>query len=106
MFGSGPSIDVDAIQKEIDAGKALLVDVRSDSEYGTSHARSAVNLDVDRIMQGETPTKNTNMKLYLYCASGGRSGVAQRILQNGGFEAENIGGLSHWQTAGGSIERP
>ena len=105
MFGANPSIDVDTIKKEVDAGKALLVDVRSDGEYSASHARGAVHLDVDRIMQGETPTKNTDMKLYLYCASGGRSGMAQRILQNGGFDAENIGGLIHWQTAGGNVER-
>ncbi len=105
MFGARPSIDIETIQKEIDAGDALLVDVRSDGEYSASHARGAAHLDVDRILQGETPTKDTDTKLYLYCASGGRSGTAQRILQNSGFNAENIGGLSHWQAAGGNVER-
>lgn len=104
MFGMGKKIDAAGITKEMQDGKALLVDVRGDDEWDGSHAKGAMHLSVDRIMQGELPTKDTGTKLYLYCASGGRAGMAANYLKGKGFEVENLGGLGGWRSAGGKVE--
>ena len=104
MFGFGPKIDVEEIQEELEDGTALLVDVRGDDEWLSGHAVGALHLWLDRISDGDVPTKDTSKKLYVYCASGGRSGVAAQILKQKGYLVENIGGLSSWRSAGGAIE--
>lgn len=104
MFGMGKKIDAAEITKEMQDGKALLVDVRGDDEWNGGHAKDAMHLSVDRIMQGELPTRDTSTKLYLYCASGGRAGMAANYLKDKGFDVENLGGLSGWRRAGGKVE--
>lgn len=104
MFGMGKKIDAEGITQEIKDGKALLVDVRGDDEWSSGHAKDAMHLSVDRIMQGELPTKDTSTKLYLYCASGGRAGMAANYLKGKGFGVKNLGGLSGWSSAGGKVE--
>ena len=103
MFFGGADIDVAQIQQSVSDGEALLIDVRSSAEYAASHAAGAVHLDVERIMAGERPADGRAKKLYLYCASGNRSGLAKQLLDRDGYHAENIGGLIHWQRAGGEI---
>lgn len=104
MFGMGKKVNADEITKDLNAGSALLVDVRRDDEWNSGHAKGAIHLSVDRIMNGELPIKDTSKKLYLYCASGGRAGTAANYLKNKGFQTENIGGLSSWRNSGGSVE--
>ena len=104
MFGFGPKIDIDKISEEIKRGIALLVDVRSDGEWEASHAAGATLFPLDRIGQGEVPTEDMGKKIYVYCASGARSGMAERILRQRGYDVENIGGLGVWRAAGGSVE--
>ncbi len=104
MFGFGPKIDVDKINTELSNGEAVLVDVRRDDEWDYGHAAGAMHLAVDNIMRGEVPVKNTQVKVYLYCASGARASAAQRILQQQGYTVENLGGLSSWIHAGGATE--
>lgn len=104
MFGLGKRINAEEITLEVSEGKALLVDVRGDDEWAGGHAKGAMHLSVDRIMQGELPTQDKGTKMYLYCASGGRAGSAANYLSGKGFNAENIGGLSGWRSAGGKVE--
>lgn len=104
MFGFGPKIDVNKISEEIESGIALLVDVRSNDEWELSHAKGAMLFPLDRIGHGEVPTEDTGKKIYVYCASGSRSGMAAQILRQKGFNVENIGGLGGWKAAGGSVE--
>lgn len=104
MFGMGKKIDAMEITTEVDNGSAILVDVRRDDEWNASHATGAVHLPIDRIMGGELPTQDTSKKLYLYCGSGGRAGRATHFLKSQGFEAKNLGGLTSWKRAGGSVE--
>ncbi len=104
MFGFGPSIDVDKISKEISENTALLLDVREDDEWESGHAAGAIHFSLGRLSEGEVPTKDTEKKLYVYCASGGRSGVAEQTLSAKGFTVDNIGGLSNWRSAGGKTE--
>lgn len=104
MFGVRPKININAINDELKKGQAVLVDVREYDEWRTGHAAGAIHLSVNRIAAGELPTKDTNQKIYTYCASGGRSGSSAQILNKKGYEVINIGGISSWRSAGGKIE--
>jgi rhodanese-related sulfurtransferase len=104
MFGFGKKIDAVAIAEEMNKGEAYLVDVRGNDEWNEAHAKGALHLSLDRIMNGEVPTKDASKKLYVYCASGGRSSMAASKLKAGGYTVENIGGLSSWKSAGGATE--
>ena len=104
MLGMGKKIDVAEITQEMNNGTAVMVDVRGDDEWNGGHAKGAIHLSVDRIMQGELPTRDTGSKVYLYCASGGRASRAANYLKGKGFQVENLGGLSSWRSAGGSVE--
>lgn len=104
MFGFGPKIDISKITDELQTGTAILVDVRGDGEWQSGHAAGALHLPVDKISRGEVPTKDTSKKIYLYCASGGRSSMAARTLKQKGYDVENIGSLGGWRAAGGAIQ--
>jgi len=76
--------------KDIENGKAILVDVRTVDEYNNGHAAYAINVPLDEI-----PSVNLdkNKKLFVYCASGGRSQMAEMLLSQKGHDVVNIGGL-------------
>lgn len=72
---------------------AVLIDVRTKSEYDEGHINGAVNIDsgdphfvttIEERWKGKT--------LFLYCRSGGRSGRALSLLRNRGFTAEHLEG--------------
>lgn len=45
--------------------------------------------------------------IIVYCASGGRSALAGRVLKDLGYEkVYNLGGFKDWADSGGPIERP
>lgn len=47
------------------------------------------------------PTKPVGV----FCAVGGRAGMAAQALGSMGYEAHNLGGFSDWAAAGGPISR-
>ena len=104
MFGFGQKIDIQQISEKLNNGTALLVDVRDTREWQSGHAQGAMHFSVERIASGKVPTEDTSKKIYLYCASGGRSSVAAKALKQKGYDTENIGGLSNWRSAGGKIQ--
>ena len=104
MFGFGKKIDPKAVTAEVLDHKALLVDVRENDEWDRGHAREAIHLSLNRILNGELPTKDPAKKIYMYCALGGRSSMAASFLQKQGLNVENLGGLGDWKRAGGAVE--
>ena len=88
----------DPIQmKDLVSKGALLLDVRSLSEFKSGHIRGAVNIPVDEIQDkmGEVVAKDKN--IVVYCHSGTRSARAQKILQNKGYlHVYNLGGIRRW----------
>ena len=72
---------------------ALVIDVRSRGEFSSGHLPDAVNIPLDEI-ETEVPKmmKDKHQVLLLHCASGMRSGVAQRKLKSLGYtNAFNLG---------------
>jgi rhodanese-related sulfurtransferase len=95
-----------AAVRDVRAGDAALLDVRTDEEVAAGRAPAAVHLPLDRIEAGELPDVAKGRKLYVYCRTGRRAEVAVAALREAGYrDVTNIGGLSDWERAGGSTAR-
>ena len=72
---------------------ALVVDVRSPGEFNSGHLPGAINLPLDEIETAlPAKVKDKGRPLLLHCASGTRSGMAQRKLKGMGYaNAFNLG---------------
>lgn len=72
---------------------ALVIDVRSPGEFNSGHLPKAINIPVDEIETAlPKRVKDKNQGLLLHCASGMRSGVAERKLKGMGYaNACNLG---------------
>ncbi|HME56905.1 MAG TPA: rhodanese-like domain-containing protein [Terracidiphilus sp.] len=72
---------------------ALVIDVRTPSEFSSGHLPSAINLPLDQI-ETALPRKvrDKSQVLLLHCQSGMRSGVAKKKLNALGYSnAYNLG---------------
>ena len=100
--------ETDALQvKEwVDAGEAVIIDVREDQELAQARVPGAIHIPMSAF--DPTPlSEQDGKKLVFMCAIGMRSlQVGTYLLQNDMVdEAYNLsGGLQAWATAGGAIE--
>ncbi len=86
LFG-GASVDY----KELVTNGAIIVDVRSASEYKAGHIPGSKNFPLDSIRTKLKELKNTNKPVITVCRSGARSGMAKGILKSAGIEVYNGG---------------
>ncbi|NOX72937.1 MAG: sulfurtransferase [Alphaproteobacteria bacterium] len=103
----------DAVSK-VAAGEITLIDVRDHNEVAnTGKAKGALHIPLFQLGQKADPRHpefhpelDVDKPVAVYCASGARSQMARRTLAGLGFgEVYNIGGLMHWQSAGGECVR-
>ena len=96
-------------QEKIASGDALIVDVRDPSEVAaTGKIKGAINVSRGMLefrADSQTPFHNPAFQkdrtMLLYCASGGRSALAAKTLQDMGYASVyNIGGFKELQDAG------
>ena len=104
LFG-GRRIAAAAAYPKIQAGDAVLIDVREPDEWKSGVAAPAQLLPLSDL-QGERRqwapvlAANKDKELILYCASGIRSGQAAIRLRKDGFKTANLGAFSRWRQAG------
>jgi rhodanese-related sulfurtransferase len=75
----------------------VVLDVRTREEYAAGHIDTAVNLPHDELGRrlGEIPGDKSS-EIVVYCRSGKRAGVAEKILiENGYTNVKDMAG--HWQ---------
>lgn len=102
--GCNPSSNITSVpaavfQKDIQSYEPQLVDVRTPEEYGESHIKDAVNIDVqsDDFQDKATKLLVKNKPVYVYCRSGKRSLHAAEILAKEGYKVVNLnGGIIEW----------
>jgi phage shock protein E len=70
---------------------ALVIDVRTETEFDGGHAPGSVNIPLDQLQQNISRL-NKNKPIITCCASGIRSATARRILINNGFAEVYNGG--------------
>ena len=120
MFGffqsTGPSLAYDPQKAVSDAkdGHITLIDIREPAEVkATGKAKGALHVPLaalrmkaDPASPEQLPEFRAGKPVVLYCASGSRSQMAVRMLRQMGLEeVYNLGGLAHWQMAGGTVGR-
>lgn len=96
-------------------GNTLVVDVRDAPELEQS-GKVAGAIHVSRGMlefraDPESPYHDKNFAkdkaVILYCASGGRSALAGKVLKDMGYSrVYNLGAFKDWAEAGGAVEKP
>ncbi|WP_321285918.1 FAD-dependent oxidoreductase [uncultured Sunxiuqinia sp.] len=82
--------------KVIDDHSPIVVDVRTVEEFESGAYPDAINIPLDELMyRFEELGENASREIVVYCASGARSGYAQRMLMQVGFSnVKNGGGLT------------
>ena len=91
-------VEVAEAARLVDAGLALLVDVRETDEWAAGHAPAALHVPLGRLPQTQLPT---DLPVLAICRSGNRSATAAALLLARGVDARNlVGGMQAWQTAG------
>ena len=110
-----PKITPAQAREMIAKGNTLVVDVRDAPEVEKS-GKVAGALHVSRGMlesraEPESPYHDKNFAkdktVILYCASGGRSALAAKVLRDMGYDqVYNVGAFKDWAESGGTIEKP
>jgi rhodanese-related sulfurtransferase len=109
-----PKITAAQAREMIEKGNTLVVDVRDAPEVEKS-GKVAGAVHVSRGMlefraDPESPYHDNNFSkdktVILYCASGGRSALAGKVLKDMGYdEVYNVGAFKDWAEGGGAVER-
>lgn len=66
------------------ANDAMLIDVRTESEFSKGTARGAINIPLDQV-ESRIEEFKTNREIVLFCRSGNRSGKALDLLNSKGI---------------------
>jgi rhodanese-related sulfurtransferase len=96
------TVDAKTLKTWLDAGEAVLVDVREPAEYAAEHIAGSVLLPLSQFSADALPVFE-HKKLVVHCRKGGRGGTAcERILAVKPDEViYNLeGGLTAWSEAG------
>ncbi len=71
---------------------AIIIDVRTGTEFDRGHVADAFNIPVDRIKASANRLKESNRPVILCCNSGDRSSTAMQILKAKGLKKVYNGG--------------
>jgi rhodanese-related sulfurtransferase len=95
-------------------GNVLVVDVRDTPELqstgkvmGATHVpRGMIEFRADAASPYHDKSFEPGKTVLVYCASGGRSALAGKTLQDLGYkDVRNLGGFKDWAESGGAVER-
>ncbi len=95
------------------SGAVTVIDVREASEVQASgQAKGALHIPLATLaMKADPKSPDYDARIAqgkpiaVYCAVGGRAGMAATTLGRMGYEAINIGGFGDWAAAGGPVSR-
>ncbi|HEY0440474.1 MAG TPA: rhodanese-like domain-containing protein [Xanthobacteraceae bacterium] len=111
---SVPKISAQDAAALIASGKALAVDVRDGLELqSTGKVQGAVHVPRGMLEFRADPESPYHDKAFdrdktviVYCASGGRSALSGKTLQDLGYkDVRNLGGFKDWAESGGAVEK-
>ena len=96
------------LKKWLEAGKAVVVDVREPREYDAEHIDGASLVPLGRLRRSALP-EHSGRKLVIMCRMGGRGQAACQRLRAEMSAHETIyhleGGIVAWKRAGFPVER-
>ncbi|QQO23875.1 rhodanese-like domain-containing protein [Bradyrhizobium diazoefficiens] len=106
-----PKITSDEAAEMIKNGNTLIVDVRDAPEVAASGkiagavhvSRGMLEFRADPELPSHDKAFDRNKTVILYCASGGRSALAGKLLKDMGYQkVYNLGGFKDWT---GAVEK-
>jgi rhodanese-related sulfurtransferase len=95
-------VDVETARNWIEAGEAVIVDVRERSEFEIQHIAGAHLLPLSEFDPNRMPPVPANKRLLLHCRSANRCGMAADTLVRSGYKGEInrlAGGILAWLAA-------
>lgn len=93
------TISAEEAHTMMEAGDALVVDVRTQEEFAEGHVCDAVLLPLDEITQDSVAAvvSDKAQKVLIYCRSGRRSALAAEAIAGMGYEkVYDFGGIQDW----------
>ena len=97
LFGLGNRKEIAAL---LDKG-AIVIDVRTPFEFQKGHMPGSVNIPLDSLDRQFKLLKVKKRPIITCCRSGHRSGLAQSILKENGFQTFNGGSWKNVKKAAG-----
>ncbi|MES2778677.1 MAG: rhodanese-like domain-containing protein [Bacteroidota bacterium] len=88
---------------QLTTNKGVLLDVRTPGEWTKGQLKDARHLDIfSDNFESEINKLDTNITVYVYCASGGRSQEAAERMHKKGFQkvVDMDGGFMRWKEEG------
>lgn len=110
-----PKITPAQAREMIAKGNTLVVDVRDAPELektgkvagAVHHSRGMLEFRADPESPYYDKSFAKDKTIIIYCASGGRSALAGKVLKDMGFgEVYNVGAFKEWADNGAEIEKP
>ncbi len=109
-----PKITPAQAKEMIAKGNTLVVDVRDGTEVAASGkvagavhvSRGMLEFRADPELSYHDKNFSKSKDVILYCASGGRSALAGKLLKDLGYEKVfNLGGFKDWADSGGAVDK-
>src|SRR5580693_4140186 len=109
-----PKITPAQAKEMIAKGNTLVVDVRDGTEVAASGkvagavhvSRGMLEFRADPELPSHDKAFDKGKTVIVYCASGGRSALAGKLLKDLGYtNVYNLGGFKDWAESGGAIDR-
>lgn len=98
-----PEVGTDELADALEAGAAL-VDVRMPDEYAEVHVPGAVLIPLPEL-GGRASEVPKGERVYVICASGGRSLAAAEALNRAGWDTVSVaGGTKAWAEEGRPVD--
>ena len=106
------NVTVEEAKKMVEKGDVFILDVRTPSEFNSSHIEGSTlipvtnsggsNLSPKQLLESRINEVPKDKKILVYCRSGHRSSSASKILVNAGYsQVYNMeGGINAWTGAG------
>jgi rhodanese-related sulfurtransferase len=110
-----PRITPAQAREMIGDGNALVVDVRDAPEIEKSgkvagavhHSRGMLEFRADPTSPYYDDKFGSAQTIIVYCASGGRSALAGKVLKEMGYgQVFNLGAFKDWVESGGPVDKP
>lgn len=96
-----------AWKEEAAKNNGIILDVRTPAEVAAGKIPNSIAIDISATdFQTKIKALDTTKPVYVYCASGGRSGRAMQLMKSLGFTAVyNLqGGITAWKSEGYKVE--
>jgi rhodanese-related sulfurtransferase len=101
-FGKVPEIAAAELKIRLDQREPVqLIDVRTPGEFSSGHIHGAINVPITQLRSALPALKiDRERSVIAICQTAHRSPPAVRLLQQAGFEAQQLrGGMLAWQRA-------